>query len=67
MRLVFVTSKNASAREEFIRLGVSDSVLLEIAMTDSFILSADLELCIAAGRSGYRATDFRHVIEAARP
>lgn len=65
-REVFITSKDASAREEFIRLGVSDSALLEIASKDICVLSTDVELWLAALRSGYNAANFTHAIEAAR-
>jgi hypothetical protein len=56
----YVSSIAASTREEFLRIGLADSVLLEIGKEDVVILSADLDLCVAAEMAGYTAINFNH-------
>ena len=65
-REIYVTSRDAADRQEFVRLGLSDAVLLEVAKQDLFILSADLDLYLAAAAAGYQVANFNHHIEAAK-
>ena len=61
----YCQSREAISRKEFVRLGLTDSVLLH-EMTDSFILlTADLNLYLAAFNEGYPVTNFNHVRDAA--
>jgi len=61
---IYIKSANASSRSEFARLGLSDGALLEIAKGDIVVLSADLDLCVAAEVAGYAAINFNHVRDA---
>ena len=45
---VVVTSGEASARAEFVRLGLTDAALLEVATSDTPVLTVDLGLFLAA-------------------
>ena len=56
-----VTSAQAVNRAEFLRLGLTDSVLLELASKKSMILTTDLDLYLAALKAGYQATNFNHL------
>jgi hypothetical protein len=60
-----VPSKDASARPEFLRLGLSDAALLEINKADVTMLTADGKLWIAALDAGYEALNFNYIREAA--
>ena len=61
----YCESRQAISRKEFIRLGRTDSVLLH-DMTDSFILlTADLDLYLAAKNEGYAVLNFNHLRDAA--
>ena len=61
---IFVESKEASSRQEFLRVGLTDAGLLEVAKADVAILSVDLELCIAAETAGYSAINLNHIRDA---
>lgn len=58
---VTVASKVAAERKEFIRLGLTDTVLLEATAQEVVLLSSDLALCIAAETTGKLAMNFNHV------
>jgi hypothetical protein len=58
---VYVTSADASARDEFLWLGLSDASLLEVAREEVVVLSTDANLCIAAANAGYEAVNFNHL------
>jgi len=58
---IYVRSADASSRTEFLRLGLSDSVLLEINKNNVVVLSADLNLYLAACAAGYEAVNFHHI------
>jgi len=61
----YVTSTQASQRMEFVRLGVTDSVLLEVAAKNPCtLLTDDLPLYIAASAQGYKVVFFTHLREA---
>ena len=62
-REIVVSSTAASAREEFVRLGLTDTALLEHVSNQTPLLTADLQLYLAALDNGDRAafnfTQFR--------
>lgn len=61
----YCESRRAITRKEFIRLGLTDSVILH-EMTDAFILlTDDLNLYLAAINEGYLAENFNHLRDAA--
>jgi hypothetical protein len=60
-REIYVPSADASKRAEFIRLGLTDSAILEVAKSDVVVLSTDLDLCIAAEIAEYAAVNFNHL------
>jgi hypothetical protein len=58
---IYVTSADASSRSEFLRIGLSDSALLEVSKKNIVILSVDLERYLAALTAGYEAVNFNHL------
>ena len=57
----YIASRNAMSREEFIRLGLTDAGLLELAAQKAMILTTDLGLYLAALNAGYQATNFNYL------
>ncbi len=60
----YVASSSAGRRSEFLRLGLSDAALLELKPNAIPILTSDLDLYLAAQRSGREAVNFNHIREA---
>lgn len=60
----YVKSNDAVDRPEFVRLGLSDMAILEVAKDDVLILSADLDLCVAAEMAEYPVMNFNHIRDA---
>lgn len=58
---IYVASADASSRSEFLRIGLSDSALLEVSKKNIVVLSVDLDLCLAALAAGYEVVNFNHV------
>lgn len=58
---IAVTSKAAVERLEFVRLGLTDTALLEATAEEVVLLSTDLALCLAAESTGKLAMNFNHV------
>lgn len=58
-----IESKNAAARVEYLRLGLTDAVLLELASTGASLLTVDLDLYLAALSAGYSAANYNHIKE----
>lgn len=56
-----VSSQRASHRQEFLRLGLSDAALLELADRDIILLTRDSDLYLAALASGREAINFAHI------
>lgn len=56
----YIPSAQASSRDEFIRLGLSDAALLQIEQDDIVLLSTDLDLYLAALAAGKDAINFNH-------
>jgi hypothetical protein len=61
VREMTVTSKAASGRAEFLRLGLTDSVVLAVGGANVSILTADLDLYLAAAKASYQAINFNHI------
>jgi hypothetical protein len=56
-----IESRSGTEPEEFTRLGLTESVLLLLSNNPSLILiTADLGLCLAAGKRGLNALNFNH-------
>lgn len=63
-----VTSFDALNRQEFINLGLTDAALLLLSEMQhqgkkAHLITADLELAIAAEMAGYDVTNFNHLID----
>jgi len=56
----YVESKSATSHIDFIRLGLADSALLEMSNQTDVLLTADLDLYIAAVSRGLKAENFNH-------
>jgi hypothetical protein len=65
-REFYVISADATHRDEFQWLGLSDSAILEIAKKEIDLLTADVDLHIAALKAGYNSVNFTHLTDAAR-
>jgi hypothetical protein len=61
----YCESRQAVARKEFIRLGLTDSVLLHETADSFTLLTADLDLYLAAAHAGYQVQNFNHLREMA--
>jgi hypothetical protein len=57
---IMVASRTGAAQDEFLRLGLTDSVLLSLGSPSTTLLTTDLDLYIAAGRRGQAAENFNH-------
>jgi hypothetical protein len=57
----YVPSSAAAQRNEFIRLGLADAALLEIAAKDVALLTTDFDLYNAALVKGAKAFNFNHL------
>ncbi len=56
-----LASNTAVQAKEFIRLGLTDSVLLDITDKSRFLLTTDLDLYLAALHRGESAFNFNHI------
>ncbi len=56
----FIPSERAAARPEFTRLGLTDSALLELIDETHTLLTADVDLYLAALYRGLNAENFNH-------
>lgn len=61
----YCESRQAIGRKEFLRLGLTDSVLLHETTNSFILLTADLNLYLAAVNEGYPAKNFNHFRDAA--
>lgn len=59
----YVPSRTASARPEFLRLGLADAALLDLAAMGVTIVTADLDLSVAVRSKGHPSLDFHHLRE----
>lgn len=58
---LYVPSSQAAERDEFCRLGLTDSVLLEVLSGSCTLLTADLDLYLTASRRGFKVMNFNHL------
>jgi hypothetical protein len=56
----FIESEKAATRPEFLRLGLTDSALLHLAGDSHMLLTADVDLYLAALHRGLNAENFNH-------
>jgi hypothetical protein len=61
---IYIESKRAAEDAVFPRLGITDSVLLNLAMENRIFLTADLDLYLEASRRDLRVINFNHLIAA---
>lgn len=57
----YITSRSAVAVREFARLGLTDAGLLEAMRETHLLLTADLDLYLAATQRGREAVNFNHL------
>ena len=57
----YVPSSVAAERKEFVRLGLADAALLEIAANDVTLLTTDFDLYNTALKKGAQALNFNHL------
>jgi hypothetical protein len=60
---LYFESETATARIEFVRLGLADAVFLEAIGDDRVLLTADFDLYWAAVNDGLNAINFNHIRE----
>jgi hypothetical protein len=63
----YLESRTACSAKEFLRLGITDSVLLEITGKSRVLLTTDLDLYLSALSRGLNAYNFNHLKELAAP
>lgn len=56
----YVESRSAGQRAEFLRLGLTDAVQLDLLTDSHTLLTVDLELYLAACRCGLKAENFNY-------
>lgn len=56
-----VTSADAASHPAYVRLGLTDSVLLKLAETGATLVTDDLDLHLAAIRSGHASINFNEL------
>lgn len=61
----YVESSRAAQSPCFVRLGITDSVLVDLCAEGLLLLTVDLDLFLEAGRVGGRAVNFNHIRTAA--
>lgn len=59
----YVPSVDAASMPEHLRLGITDSVLLLLAKTDATLLTADLDLYLAAAHRNLSTINYNHIRE----
>jgi hypothetical protein len=61
---IFIRSSAAALHPAYRRLGITDAALLDESLGEHELLTMDLDLYLAAGRLGRKATNFAHEIAA---
>lgn len=56
----YLESSHAVEQQEFLRLGLTDAVLLAVANESNTLLTADLDLYLAAVGRGFNAVNFNY-------
>ncbi len=59
----YVESSRAAEQSEFLRLGLADAAQLGVASEAHTLLTADLNLYLAAAARGFKAVNFNHYRE----
>lgn len=59
----YIPSRTAAGRDEFIRLGLTDSAIIEASLHEVVLLTTDLDLYVAATSKGIPAINFNHLRE----
>ena len=57
----YVPSAVAAAQKAFFRLGLTDAVMLHLASRETYLVTADLDLYLAAHAAGYDALNFNYL------
>ena len=57
----YVSSRLAAGRTEFLRLGLTDVALMSISTAERVVLTADVDLYLAAVSAGLHAVNFFHL------
>ena len=60
----YIDSRQAAEQDVFVRLGLADAAMLTANKSGLSLLTADLDLYMAAAESGQEAINFNHVREA---
>jgi hypothetical protein len=63
----YVESRTACGAKEFLRIGLADSGLLEVAGKSRILLTADLDLYLCALSRGLTVQNFNHLRDLAQP
>jgi hypothetical protein len=61
MRERFIESRVAASQSEFLRLGLTDAALLQAADEPATLLTADVDLYLAAVKRGFKAENFNYL------
>jgi hypothetical protein len=56
-----VRSGSSMERREFVRLGLTDCTMLDVNVESTVLLTADLDLYLAASAAGQEARNFHHL------
>ncbi len=65
VREEYIESRLACDRDEFVRLGLSDAAFLSTDKDECTLVTADLDLYLAALAGGHEAINFNHLRDAA--
>ncbi|MDR3495795.1 MAG: hypothetical protein P4L82_14455 [Ancalomicrobiaceae bacterium] len=60
---IYIKSDTAICRTEYDWLGLTDAVLLELAVDDTHLLTVDVKLYLAAAKAGLEVTNYNHIKE----
>ena len=58
---IYVASSVVAGQKPFLRLGLTDAVMLDLAKGDAWLVTADLDLYLAAHAAGYDAVNFNYL------
>lgn len=58
---IYVQSAIAAAQKAFFRLGLTGAVMLNLASRETYLVTADLDLYLAAHAAGYDALNFNYL------
>jgi hypothetical protein len=58
---IYVESSVVAGQKVFLRLGLTDAVMLNLANGETWLVTADLDLYLAAHAAGYDALNFNYL------